>query len=365
MVRLNLLLADQDEDYLAQLANYLQGRHGASFSVSYVTSESHLKEYLTHHRDSLDILITSPVFAKALYTGIQTTVILLSDGRLESQDIEHPVLDKYQRGDQMASHALQIYLSQNPKRRFINTSPGSNRLIGIFSPSGGCGKSLLAAGLSTMAYNHGVRAMYLNMEGCESTGAWFSTGYSPSISELFYHLKEGAPQLSLKLEALSYRDPASHVQSFMPADTLLDFNELTEADFGLLADELRKAGGIDVVFVDLSASVDAKNLKILELMDLVLLVSADDPASRIKVRQFMAQVPTLERKRNVDYSGKMILIQNGRCGLGFEGMDIGPFRGVCTLPKDPSLRNGGNITEKLSGTFGRSLTDVWNALELE
>lgn len=365
MVRLNLLLADPDEDYLAQLANYLQGRHGASFSVNYVTTESHLKDYLAQHRDSLDILMVSPGFAKALYTGMQTTVILISDGRLESEEVEYPVLDKYQRGDQLASHALQIYLGQNPKRRFINTAPGSNWLIGVFSPSGGCGKSLLAAGLSAIAHHHGKRAMYLNLEGCESTGTWFPKGCSPSISELFYHLKEGAPQISLKLEALSYRDPVCHVQSFMPADTLLDFNELTEADFELLAEELRKAGGADVIFVDLSASIESKNLKLMELMDRVLLVVADDPASQTKVRQFMVQMPTLERKRNVDYSGKTILVQNSRYGRGFDPIETDMFRGECRIPRDISLRNGNGISAMLGGPFGRSLTDVWNMLRLE
>lgn len=365
MARLNLLLADPDEDYLVQLANYLQNRHGDSFSVNYVTAEGHLKEYLTQHRDSLDILLVSPRLYRALYTGMQTTVILLSDGRLESEGVEHPVLEKFQRGDHLASRVLQIYLDKNPRRRFINTAFGSNRLIGVFSPSGGCGKSLLSAGLSAIAHHHGKRAMYLNLEGCESTEAWFPKGGSPSISELFYHIKEGGAQLTLKLEALSYRDPVSRVQSFMSADTLLDFNDLTEADLEFLADELRKAKGMDVVFIDLSASVESKNLKLIELMDLVLLVVADDPASQIKVELFVSQIPTLERKRNVAYSGKTILVQNSRYGRGFNGVDTSILRGVCSLPRDPSLRNGTGISAMLGGTFGRGLTEVWNQLGLE
>lgn len=364
MIRLNLLLADTDENYLVQLANYLQGRHSASFSVNYVTSEAHLQSYLGKHRDALDVLIVSPLLAKALYTGMQTTVILLSDGRLENLEHEYPVLDKFQRGDELASRAIQIYLNQHPDRRFINTAAGSNRLIGVFSPSGGCGKSSVAAGLSAMAHHHNKKALYLNMEGCESTEAFFSKGNSPSISELFYHLKEGGTQLSLKLEALSYRDPASRVRSFMPADTLLDFNELTDGDLELLAEELRKTGDLDVVFVDLAASVDTRNLKIMELMDQVLLVVADDGASQAKVRQFMTQIPTLERKRNVDYAGKTILVRNGRYGLGYEALDTGAMKGVCTLPKDPALRQGRTIMDKLGGPFGKSLLEVWNKLEI-
>ncbi len=365
MARLNLLLADPDEDYLAHLAKYLQSRHSDSFSVNYVTAEGHLKEYLTQHRDSMDILLVSPGFSRALYTGMQTTVILISDGRLEEECVEHPVLEKFQRGDQLASRVLQIYLEKNPRRRFINTAFGSNRLIGIFSPSGGCGKSVLSAGLSAIAHQHGKRAMYLNLEGCESTEAWFPKGCSPSISELFYHIKEGGAQLTLKLEALSYRDPVSRVQSFMSADTLLDFNDLTEADLELLADELRKAKGTDVVFLDLSASVESKNLKLIELMDLVLLPVADEPASQIKVEQFVSQFPTLERKRNAAYSGKTILIQNSRYGRGFRSTDTRMLRGVCCLPKDPSLRSGNGISSMLGGPFGRSLTEVWNQLGLE
>lgn len=365
MIRLNLLLADTDENYLIQLANYLQNHHGASFNVNYVTSESNLKAYLGKHRESLDLMMISPVLATALYTGLQTTVILLSDGRLEKADGEYPVLDKYQRGDQLASRALQIYMEQHPGRRFINTASGSNRLIGVFSPSGGCGKSTIAAGLSAIAHHQGKRAMYINLEGCESTEAWFPGGNTPSISELFYHLKEGASQLSMKLEALSYRDPGSRVRGFTPADTLLDFNELTDADLDTLAMELRKTGDLDVVFVDLAASVDSKNLKIIELMDQVLLVVADDGASQAKVRKFMSQIPTLERKRNVDYYGKTMLICNGRYGLGYDPIDSSPMKVICNLPKDPVLRQGRTISDKLGGSFGKGLLDVWNKLELE
>ncbi len=366
MIRLNLLLADADESYLTQFADYLQNHHGGNFNVSYVTSESHLRAHLSKHRDSMDLLMVSPKFANALYTGLQTTVILLSDGRLENTVQEdYPVLDKFQRGDQLASRALQIYLEQHPTRRFINTAAGSNRLVGVFSPSGGCGKSTVAAGLSAMAHGQGKKAMYLNLEGCESTEAWFPKGNSPSISELFYHLKEGAAQLSLKLEALSYRDPGSRVRGFMPADTLLDFNELTETDLEILTEELRRTGALDVIFVDLAASIDTKNLKLMELMDQVLLVMADDSASQVKVRQFMSQIPTLERKRNVDYSGKTTLICNGRYGLGFATVPLTAVKGMCTLPKDPLMRQGRTIEDKLGGTFGRSLKDVWNSLELE
>lgn len=364
MIRLNLLLADMDAHYLMQLANYFQNHHGASFNVNYVTSEAHLKTYLGRHRDSTDLMMISPGLAKALYTGLQTTVILLSDGRLENAETEYPVLDKFQRGDQMASKALQIYMEQHPNRRFINTSSGSSRLIGVFSPSGGCGKSAVAAGLSATAHHRGKKAMYLNLEGCESTEAWFPEGNCPSISELFYHLKEGASQLSMKLEALSYRDPVSRVRTFMPADTLLDFNELTESDLEILTDELRKTGDLDVVFVDLAASVDAKNLKLMELMDQVLLVVADDGPSQAKVRQFMAQIPTLERKRNVDFSGKTTLVCNGRYGLGYGAFDAGALKGICTLPKDPALRQGRSISDKLGGAFGRQLAEVWHILDM-
>lgn len=365
MIRLNLLLADADADYLAQLADYLQKHHGGNFNVSTVTSEANLKAHLNAHRDTLDLLMISPRFANALYAGKQTTVILLSDGRLEDVLSEaYPVLDRYQRGDQLASRALQIYLEQHPDRRFINMAPGANRLVGVFSPSGGCGKSSVAAGLSALAHAQGKKAMYLNLEGCESTLAWFPGGNSPSISELFYHLKEGGAQLSLKLEALSYRDHGSRVRSFMPADTLLDFNELTERDLEILTEELRRAGDLDVIFVDLAASVDPKNLKLMDLMDQVLLVMADDSASQIKVRQYLKQLPTLERKRNVDYAGKTILICNGRYGLGYGPFSRESVREVCSLPKDPHMRQGATIEEKLGGAFGSSLRDVWNILEI-
>jgi cellulose biosynthesis protein BcsQ len=305
-----------------------------------------------------------PGLSKALYVGSQTTVIMVSDGRLEPSEADYPVLDKYQRGDQMVSQILRIYMEQHPGQRFLNTGASASRLIGVFSPSGGCGKTTVAAGLSVLARQRGKRAMYLNLEGCESTGAWFSEGSGPSISELFYHLKEGAQQLSLKLQALSYTDPGSQVRSFVPADTLMDFNELTDTDLQLLADELRRSADLDLVVVDMAASVDARTLRILELMDQVILVAADDRASQEKVNRFMRQIPVLERKRNSDYTGKTVLACNGRYGLGFNALETDRLKTVCTLPKDPVFRQEGSMTEKLSHPFGNALNALWDKLEL-
>lgn len=360
MARLNLLLADLDALYLTKLADYLQSRHGASFSVSIATTQEGLQKHLEQHRDALDILLVGPDMTEGLYPGAGTVTAVLGDAGRHWGN--YPAVARYQRADGLATQLLQLYLERNPERRFLANGAGACRLIGVYSPSGGCGKSAVAAGLSAVAGQFGKSALYMGLESCDPPGAWFQSGESPSISELFYHLKEGGRQLGMKLEALSYREPACQVRCFMPAETLLDFNELTEPDMELLMEALRALPNADVAVLDMAGGADERSLKLLELVDHILLVVSDDRVSQLKVKHFMDRLHAVERRRNADYRSRMILVKNSRTGQNFSDDTLGLSRSV-TLQKDPALRNARGISDGLGGPFGQGLMQLWKLLE--
>ncbi len=363
MARLNLLVADPDAHYATRLADYLQARHSTSFSVSIVTGAQSLHRHLDRHRDTLDILAVSPALSEGLYTGTGTVTVVLNDGSGAPASQPLPVTDKYQRADRLAAELLRIYLEKHPDRRFLATALNACRLIGVYAPGGGSGASTVAAALGAMAHHHGKSALYLSLESCDAPGAWFEEREGPSVSELFYHLKEGGQQLSLKLEALSYREPGHRVRCFAPAETLLDFQELDDGDLELLVQALRGMAATEAAILDLGSGADSRTLRLLELMDQILLVVSDERIAQLKARRFMTQLPALERKRNADYRGRMVLVRNGRFGNGFDGDGFGLAR-VVTLPKDPCVKNARSMGEALSGAFGQSMLGLWNMLEI-
>lgn len=360
MARLNLLLADPDVHYVTRLADYLQARHSTSFSVSVATGAESLQQHLDRHRDTLDILAVCPAFTEGLYVGTGTVTVVLNDGG-GSQTL--PAADKYQRADRLAAELLRLYLEKHPDRHFMATSLNPCRLIGVYAAGGGVGASTVAAALGAMAHHHGKSALYLNLEGCDAPGAWFQEREGPSVSELFYHLKEGGQQLSMKLEALSYREPGHRVRCFTPAETLLDYQELDDSDLELLVQALRGMAATEAAVLDLGSGVDSRTLRLLELMDQILLVVADERIAQLKARRFMAQLPALERKRNADYRGRMVLVRNGRFGQGFEGDAHGLAR-VVTLPPDPCVKSAHSMGEALSGPFGQGILGLWSMLEI-
>lgn len=364
MARLNLMIADADEAYIAQLAGYIQNHHSGRLCVSCVSSEKHLKSHLQNGAVRYDILLATSSIAASLGCGSDTLLLQLSDGRVTRNELPVPMVEKYQRADQIVAKIIQYYMQARPEQRFVSLHSGSVRLVGIFSPSGGCGKSVIAAGLSAIAQSYGMTAMYLNLEGCDASGGYFPEITGCSVSELLYHIKEGAAQLSLKLEALSWKDPRSGVRYFGPAETLIDFNGMDDGEVETLTRELKRMSDVEVVFLDLSSNVDPVNLKVLESVDKILLISGDDRISERKVRRFSEQLPVVERIRNVDYSGKMILVKNKRSGIGnWDNEDSGVIR-TAVIENDGKLTAGESICDSLTGEFGVGLKTVWSMLEI-
>lgn len=306
MLKLNLLIADYDQAYVERLTHYLNNHESHRFSISCVTSEEAMEIYLRKRGNHLDIALVHPSLSKTIGKGTTITTVLLSDGRVNILDKGKHTISKFMRGDLIASKLIDIYTEAHPEHMYLNRSNESMKSIAVFSPLGGVGKSLISAAIAITARNMGKETFYLNLEDGCSTSCYFNGDGFPSVSELIYYLKEKQDQVNAKIDSLAFKDPATGVKSFAPPEALTDIAELTEKEIEQLILNVMQTSN-DLVIMDLTNQLSAKNMKALELAHEILLIGVPTPAGKKRMDQFVRHLAVMEKRKMCPFCKKSIL----------------------------------------------------------
>jgi len=366
MIKLNLLIADPDQAYVERLTAYLNNNDSQRFTVSYVTTTDSLEKYLHKRGSSVDIVLANPQFSKSISLKYQVTIILLTDGRINILDKDKYVISKFLRGDLIVSNLIEIYTKEHPEHLYLNASNRDIKTVAVFSPIGGVGKSVIAAGGSITAQKMGKNAFYLNLEDSCSTDCFFDGSGFSSISELIYYLKEKKEQLHMKIEAITFKDPSTCVRSIVPPESLSDIAELTEEEVEELILAIMKSNN-DLLFIDLSNQLSSKNLKALELADDILLIGAPNNMGIKRMTQFLKQIAVMEQRKGISLMSKIHFIDNQhtsniRRSNIEDTSNTYPFKQHHAITFDQTLHDSQSIGVPLNNNFGNSMQQIVNTI---
>lgn len=294
-MKIQLLIAGDDRDYIEHLSNVLVEKYADVFEVSICFEEKPLIDLLSHRRFDVALLSTALV-KKADLSRIRLPLFLWDDtasGWTEGMQS----LRKYQRISSIVSDVLEHYAEVTS----AGLTPGHTRgrIVVAWSPAGGVGKTTAALAYAAQKVSEQKRTVYLNLEPFSSTPAFFPEG-GKSISSIFDKLDERA---ELILQSIRQEDNGSGVCYFCRPDNYEDISLLSGEDVIRLAEAA--SADMDEVIVDLGAGYDPKATALLELADMVLLVVDGSRTCGAKFEQFQSQHELCGRIQN-----KSVLIVN-------------------------------------------------------
>lgn len=362
MIKLNLLIADPDQAYAERLTTYINSNASQRFRSSYVTTIDSLEKYLDLRGKNLDIVLVSPYFSKLVGLKHEFTTVLLSDGRINILDKDKYVINKFIRGDLMVSNLIEIYTKDHPEHIYLNESSRKTKSVAVFSPLGGVGKSIISAGSSITAQKMGSNTFYLNLEDSCSTECFFNGNGFSSISELIYYLKEKKEQLHMKIDGITFKDPLTGVRSIAPPESLSDIAELTKEEAEELILAIMQSNN-DLLFIDLSNQLSPKNLKALELVDEILLITSPNNMGVKRMNQFLKQITVMEQRKGISLMNKIHFIENNHTA-GIKRATVTntsteySFRAKLIIDYDKSINDSQGIGVMLNGSFGRSIQEI-------
>jgi len=280
-MKTRLIIITEDRGYAEHLAKVLSKNYSEYFEVSTCTNLSYVSDMLGSKK--YDIVLVEPDLLQLVKSyGQKLTVIMWNIGAEISQDDEEIAkILKFRRISNIVSQILSLYAEIAETAADYTEQNG--RIIAVWSPSGGVGKTTVAMAYAAREAARGADATYLSLEHFSGTSVYFG-GEGKSISSLFERLNTNN---DLAVVSTRHQDSITGVYYFTSPDNYDDINELSVDDIKQLVDISIQVNGITVI--DLPSICDSRIREVMMRADKVLLVTDGSKTAEAKLSLFLTQ----------------------------------------------------------------------------
>lgn len=281
-MKIQLLLATNDQDYAEYLYAMLAKHHADMFELSLCTHTANLSAMLEKRRYDVCLLEAQ---ADEPYDLTRVQLVLLLQGAQSSIPealSAYARIRKYQRISCIASTILERYAQVAKARSVLDDGPRA-RITAVWSPAGGVGKTSVALAYAAQQASRGQQTAYLNLEHFCSLSAFLSDS-GKSISSVFERADEDP---ALQMRSIRQTDAASGLFYYGAPENYDDMNILGAKEVMQILEAA--ATGVTELVVDLPATCDDRIQAVLTAADRILLVTDRSAAAQKKIALFMAQ----------------------------------------------------------------------------
>jgi len=334
-MRIKLIIASADDDYVGHLSNRISEFHSDVIDVTVCSSPERLLELLSSRKFDAAMLEASFIDNMDL-SGIHMPLLLWTDDE-NTTDAQATLrkIRKYQRISSIVADMLEKYAKVSADRR--GSEPEKAQITAVWSPAGGVGKTAVALAYAAKKVSEGKQALYLSLEAFSSVPVYFSeTG--KGISAIFEMLENHEGNVSMLIRGIRCYDSNTGVAYFCSPDNYDDINILSTQNVTELIDAC--AGVMEEIVIDMSCVCDERARQVFTHCDRVLLVADPTSSAQIKLSQFTAQHNVFERIKD-----KAVLVANKGALVTHQLTDT-----CITLPLVQST-DASAVSSALSGYF--------------
>ncbi|MFZ5353241.1 MAG: AAA family ATPase [Bacillota bacterium] len=311
MAKMSIIVADVDKNYINAFAEFINADYEYKFNSVFFTEYDKLLDYLDRREKSPEVLLLEEsLLSDEIFKYGINTVLVLSDHNSISEDKKLRYINKYRSGEDIVSDLLEAYSNHGDRRSHTIGSEKKVKLIAVYSPTGGSGKTSIAVGLSMISADSRYKTLYLNLEYIQSTQAFFDCSKSRTITELCYYIKEQDPKLQNKLAGMRTVDSSSGVHFIGAAGSAFDMLEVSTEEITQLIFAISQSDDYDFIFVDLPSVIDLKTIEVLDVCNRIVLVHADDNISKQKQKLFKHALLSIGNEYHDRIIGKSLSIIN-------------------------------------------------------
>lgn len=307
MKKISIAVADQDSFYLKQLTNYLV-KTAQSFEVYSFSRQDSFENFLSGGDIHADILLLSEEMRCAASDAYGADAkILLSEG---GQDIPegYDFVQKYQKSAGLVSEVMLIYGKNSGKGSRLAAGERTTRIIGVYSPVGGSGKTAISLLLAHQLGLRKKKVFYLNCERMDSTHGVLPAEAKTSLSDILVSLHAKETGAGLRIVSGMCTPPRLGFSYVAPLESALEWNEVSLEEQLELLEEISGTGQFDMVVLDFDSEMSADKLRLLELCDQIVVPFLGDSLSLNKLTRLVREIRL--RAELAELSKRMIYAAN-------------------------------------------------------
>jgi cellulose biosynthesis protein BcsQ len=255
-VRLTLIIADKNLDYLNNVSEYLRtSPFSGKFVLKSFSQKQMLDTYLQSQQFVHILLAQQDLLPDHGLEKINTTLILV-DSASTFEKHNYSVINKYQSLSQLLEQVTAHFYQDNEQLAIPHSATDKKaQIISFYSASEGCGKTVSAVNLAFQLAALGRCVFYLNLDVPSTLPLFFSMENSSDFEKVLYYVKKGkVEQVAAKLHGLKKTCSRTKVQYIDSALNLTEMYDLNGEDLCILLNSLLQMDLYDDIIVDLMSS---------------------------------------------------------------------------------------------------------------
>lgn len=296
MNKITIMLVDIDEKYLMPIELRLIEMLGDKVELSVISDEAYLKKYFSLPRQ-IDIL----VIKESLYStdfqrhNINKTFILSEDMYCNetTQSLNVHTIYKYTSVKEIYSEII------NKSSMEPGNKKNESKVIMVYSPSGGVGKTTISLGLSSALKLAYKKVLYINTETIQGFHFMFKNIEYSQVGFENYMVNADENILTHLNKALGNEG----FDYLLPFKQSLSSLNLGLNEFRFLIDKIKKSGMYDYIIVDTSNEFTNEKSMLMGYCDKVIILTTQSKIDAVNINAL---------KYNIDSSNqnKFIFICN-------------------------------------------------------
>lgn len=294
MEKLLIVMVDEDENYLMPLELKFTEELKNRAEIVVITSKEYLNLFFSDPKEIDILLINENLFTEDLKRHNIKNIFILSEDEHE-ESLESPQnICKY-------TSVKEIYnlIISNVKSVEINEDGKNveNKVIVIYSPIGGSGKTILSAGISAILNKNNKKALYINTEVLQNFSNILFDNASPYASKSF---EKGLVEKDFNIvQKLINSIGKGEFDYILPFKQALSSLEIDLEKYIYLISKIKEAEIYDYIIVDTSIELTNEKCHLMSLADKVVIIANQDKNSAIKIDSLLDNIDCSNKNKFV------------------------------------------------------------------
>ncbi|MDP4094491.1 MAG: hypothetical protein Q8920_14160 [Bacillota bacterium] len=296
MSKLTFYIADNDTLYVESLSRYLRSVSRPRIEVGVFTSSEMLTASIGNNIRKPDAVLINPsLLTPELKDKFDNILVLSPDS--SSYSVYNTIF-KYQAGNMLLDDILSSISKISPEKiRNINSN-NSTKVFSVISPEGGSGKSVIAFHTAARFTALGFKVLYLNLETNTTTGLFTNIPENHAgLSDILYYMKQNSSNIWARINNCICTDSTTGVCFLPPLYTPVEMDEVNGTDIEGLITELKNSNRFDVIIVDNDSAVNGRILSVVDMSDIILLITGSSLNSEYKTVLFETALKKIYAER--------------------------------------------------------------------
>lgn len=270
---------DAEPLYAERLSDYVNRKDKGLFQARAFTSRERLEAFARENH--VDVLLTGEDVKEASMIRSRQTIYLSEERPAAGREGQEREIYKYQSGDDILREVMDCYGEVPETELIFGTGGAAKRILGVYSPTGRCGKTSLALSIGQLLARE-EKVLFVCLDEFTGFSRLMNERWKRDLSDLIYYYKQGRFNAARLNSVIYYLGDMAWLPPVRFPD---DYNQISAEEMAGLMQKILKESDYATLVLDIGA-YGRQVFPLLEICHEVFMPVKEDMFSQAKQQEF-------------------------------------------------------------------------------